>query len=192
MMGTARKMVQQVRVNVDELLDLLARCAVREWEIFYYYTIFGPSLKDAGGGKLQDTLEKARMEDYKHFERLVLFISEMGGEFPLDFKEFPQLSVHSLLPSSWDQSDERMILKVLSDAEKCAVQTYTNIYHLTEGNDAHTNRLVSSLLEEEICHRRELLAFLEPDAKHSRKRGMVQRSPSLLSYAVSGFNLRLF
>jgi ferritin-like protein len=191
-MGTARKMAQRVRLNVDELLDLLARCAVREWEICYYYTIFSPSLKDAGGVKLQNIIEKARMEDYNHFERLVSFISEMGGEFPLDFREFPQISIHSSPPSTWDQSDERMIMKVLSDAEKCAVQTYTNIYHLTERKDAHTNHLVSSLLEEELRHRRELIAFMNPDAGHPRKKSLVQRLPSLLNFSVSDLTLRFF
>ena len=191
-MGTARKMVQKVRVNVDELLDLLARCAVREWEICYYYMVFSFILKDAGGVRLQNIIEKARMEDYNHFERLVSFISEMGGGFPLDFREFPQISVQSAPPSSWDQSDEKVILKVLSEAEKCAVQTYTNIYHLTEGKDLHTNHLVSSLLEEEVRHRHELAAFLEPYAGHPKKKSLLERFPSLLSFSVSDLNLRFF
>jgi ferritin-like protein len=191
-MGTGRKMVQRVRVNIDELLDLLARCAAREWEICYYYTIFSPCLKDVGGEKLQNIIEKARMEDNNHFERLVSFIFEMGGEFPLDFREFPQLSAHLSPPSSWDQSDERMILKVLGDAEKCAVQTYTNIYYLTERKDAYTNHLVSSLLEEELRHSRELIAFLEPDVGYSRKKGLLQRVPSLLNFSASDLNLRFF
>ncbi|MEW5803377.1 MAG: ferritin-like domain-containing protein [bacterium] len=192
-MGIARKMVQRVRVNIDELLELLARCAAREWEIFYYYTIFSPCLKDAGGVRLQNIIEKARMEDYHHFERLVSFISEMGGEFPMDFGEFPRLSVHADPPPSvWDQSDERIALKVLIDAEKCTVQTYTNIYHLTEGKDSNANHMVSSLLEEELKHRRELLAVLEPDARHPRGKKLERHSPSLFSCSVFNPDLRLF
>ena len=173
MMGTAGTMVQRVRVNVDELLDLLSRCAACELEIFYYYTIFSSHLIDAGEATLRDTIEKARIEDRDHFEQLVLFISEMGGEFPFDFEKFPKLSICSSL-SSWDLSDKRMMVTILSEAEKCAVQTYMNICRLTEGKDDHTHRLISSLLKVELKHMHELLSFLEPGVRYSKKKSLIQ------------------
>ncbi|MEW6379050.1 MAG: ferritin-like domain-containing protein [bacterium] len=143
---------------------------------------------------LQNTIERARMEDCSHFEQLVSFISEMGGEVPLDFREFPRLFVNPQPPlsSPLEQSDERAILRALSEAEKGALQAYLNIYHLTEGKDAHTNRLVSSLLEDETRHRRELLAFLPTGAGHSRKASLVQSPSSALSYGIPDLNLRTF
>lgn len=187
-MGTVKKMVKRVRLNVDEMLDLLTQCAARELEIFYYYTIFSSRLIDFGGAKLQDTIEKARIEDRNHFERLVSFISEMGGEFPVDFREFPQLSsVYSRTISSWDMSDERTMLKILSETEKCAIQTYTNICYLTEGKDSHTHHLASSLLEEELRHGRELQSFMEPFQRSLGERKL--RPPSLFSYCISALSL---
>ncbi|MCL6583755.1 MAG: hypothetical protein K6U11_08960 [bacterium] len=191
-MGTARKMAQRVRINIDELLDLLARCAIREWEIFYYYTVLGPYLQDIGGVRLQSIIERARMEDCSHFERLVSFIFEMGGVIPVDFRRFPAPLASFLLPSScWgeDQSpDERAILQALCGAEKYALQSYLDIHRLTEGKDAHTASLISSLLEDEIRHRRQLLAFLTTEARYLGRDlqvADVNYSPSVLNQAIS-------
>lgn len=191
-MGTARKMVQRVRINVDELLYLLSRCAVRELEIFYYYTIFSHQLIDGGEVRLRDAVEKARTEDRNHFERLVGYISEMGGEFPFDFRKFPEPSIYSK-SAQWELSDERMMLKVINEAEIYVARIYMNICHLTKEKDNQTYQLISSLLEEEFRHGRALRSFLStPQDRPSKKRGLLPNSPSLLSFCFSGFNLRLF
>jgi len=160
MAKVAREMVEKAGIDVDNLLELLVKNAAAELTTFYYYTILRANLIGLEGEGVKQIAETARIEDRNHFEALVPRIYELGGELPKNMKEFHDMSAcpPATLPAK--PNDVKAILKVLVEAERCAVRGYTEICHLTAGKDHRTYELALAILNEEIEHESWFSEFL--------------------------------
>ncbi len=160
MAKVAREMVVKAGVDVDKLIDLLVRNAAAELTTFYYYTILRVNLIGLEGEGLKGIAETARIEDRNHFEALVPRIYELGGQLPANMKDFHDMSAcpPAFLPK--DPTDIQAMLKVLVEAERCAVRGYTHICNITAGKDHRTYELSLAILNEEIEHESWFSEFL--------------------------------
>jgi ferritin-like protein len=172
MARVAREMVERSGVNVDQLLELLIKNAAAELTTFYYYTILRVNLIGLEGEGIKEIAEAARIEDRNHFEALVPRIYELGGKLPDDMKVFHDMSAcpPANLPKKAD--DVQAVLKVLVEAERCAVRGYTQICNMTAGKDHRTYDLALAILNEEIEHESWFSEFLgEGPSGHFLRRG---------------------
>ena len=172
MAHVARQMVEEAGVNVDELLELLVKNAAAELTTFYYYTSLRVNLIGLEGEGVKEIAETARIEDRNHFEALVPRIYELGGRLPNDMKEFHDISGCPPAKLPDDPTDVQALLKVLVEAERCAVRQYTNICNITAGKDHRTYDLALAILNEEIQHESWFSEFLgEGPSGHFLRRG---------------------
>ncbi len=172
MAKVAREMVEKAGINVDELVQLLVNNAAAELTTFYYYTILRVNLIGLEGEGIKEIAETARIEDRNHFEALVPRIYELGGKLPEDMKTFHDCSACPPARLPKDPSDTRAMLKVLVEAERCAVRGYTNICNLTAGKDHRTYDLSLAILNEEIEHESWFSEFLgEGPSGHFMRKG---------------------
>ncbi|KPJ62724.1 DNA protection protein DPS [candidate division KD3-62 bacterium DG_56] len=171
MARVAREMVEKAGVNVDDLLELLVKNAAAELTTFYYYTILRVNLIGLEGEGIKQIAEDARIEDRNHFEALVPRIYELGGKLPSDMKEFHDCSACPPAKLPDDPTDVKAILKVLVQAERCAVRGYTQICNITAGKDHRTYDLALAILNEEIEHESWFAEFLgeEPSGHFARR-----------------------
>lgn len=167
-----REVVEKTGINVDELLNLLIKNAAAELTTFYYYTILRANLIGLEGEGVKEIAETARIEDRNHFEALVPRIYELGGKLPDEMKEFHDISACPPARLADDISDVKAILKVLVEAERCAVRGYTHICNMTAGKDHRTYALCQAILHEEIEHESWFSEFLgEGPSGHFLRRG---------------------
>ncbi|MDY7026954.1 MAG: DNA protection during starvation protein [Spirochaetota bacterium] len=172
MARVAREMVEKAGVDLDKLVDLLVKNASAELTTFYYYTILRVNLIGMEGEGLKEIAEVARIEDRNHFEALVPRIYELGGELPGDMKQFHDISAcpPTSLPKNPNSAQD--IMKVLVEAERCAVRGYTEICHMTAGKDHRTYDLALAILNEEIEHESWFSEFLgEGPSGHFMRQG---------------------
>ena len=172
MAQVAIEMVKKTGIDFDKLLTLLINNASAELTTFYYYTILRANLIGLKGEGVKEIAETARIEDRNHFEALVPRIYELGGKLPDDMKQFHDMSAcpPARLPS--DPSNVEAILKVLVEAERCAVRGYTELCNMTAGKDYRTYDLVLAILNEEIEHESWFSEFLgEGPSGHFLRRG---------------------
>jgi len=168
----ARQMVEDAGVDVDKLLDLLIKNASAELTTFYYYTSLRVNLIGLEGEGIKEIAEDARIEDLNHFEALVPRIYELGGSIPNDMKEFHDISACPPAKLPENPEDATEILKVLVEAERCAVRGYTEICNMTQGKDHRTYELASAILNEEIQHESWFSEFLgEGPSGHFKRKG---------------------
>lgn len=160
MTKVAREMVEKAGIDVDKLLQLLVKNAAAELTTFYYYTILRANLIGLEGEGVKQIAETARIEDRNHFEAFVPRIYELGGELPKDMKEFHDMSACAPARLPDNPKDVKAILKVLVNAERCAVRGYTEICHLTAGKDHRTYELALAILNQEIEHESWFSEFL--------------------------------
>jgi ferritin-like protein len=150
----ARRNVELVRkagVDVDKLLDMLIRAAAAEFTTYYYYTLLRMHSAGLEGEAIKEIVEDARQEDRSHFEALAVRIYELGGQLPNDIKEFAGKAA-CMDPKLPEEPIIENILKVLLDAERCAVGVYTEILNYVWGKDYRTADLALAILHEEIEH----------------------------------------
>ncbi len=183
MAKVAREMVEKAGINVDELVRLLVKNASAELTTFYYYTILRVNLTGLEGEGLKEIAEAARIEDRNHFEALVPRIYELGGKLPANMKGFHDMSACPPAPLPDDPTDVSAILKVLVEAERCAVRGYTHICNITAGKDHRTYDLALAILNEEIEHESWFSEFIgEGPSGHFMRRG--QNSPFVSKFLM--------
>jgi ferritin-like protein len=172
MAKVAQEMVKQAGVNLDELLELLVSNAAAELTTYYYYTILRVNLIGLEGEGIKEIAETARVEDRNHFEALVPRIYELGGELPENMKDFHDLSACPPASLPKDPTNVKEMLKVLVEAERCAVRGYTQVCNMTAGKDHRTYDLALAILNEEIEHESWFSEFLgEGPSGHFLRRG---------------------
>jgi len=172
MAKVTRKMVEDAGVDVDHLLDLLVKNAAAELTTFYYYTILRVNLTGLEGETVKEIAETARIEDRNHFEALVPRIYELGGKLPVSMVDFHNVSGCPPAGLPPNPADTMAMLKVLVEAERCAVRQYTHICNLTAGKDHRTYDLALSILHEEVEHESWFSEFMgEGPSGHFLRRG---------------------
>ncbi len=146
-----RKLIEAAGIDIQKLLDLLVRAAAAEFTTYYYYTILRNHATGVEGESIKEIVEDARIEDRNHFEALVPRIYELGGDLPKDIRELADKAacMDAYLPG---EPTVENILKVLLEAERCAVSIYTQICEYTHGKDPRTYDLALAILHEEIEH----------------------------------------
>jgi len=165
-------MVEDAGVDVDHLLDLLVKNAAAELTTFYYYTILRVNLTGLDGETVKEIAETARIEDRNHFEALVPRIYELGGKLPVSMVDFHNVSGCPPAGLPPNPADTMAMLKVLVEAERCAVRQYTHICNLTAGKDHRTYDLALSILHEEVEHESWFSEFMgEGPSGHFLRRG---------------------
>jgi ferritin-like protein len=172
MAKVTREVVERAGVDVDQLLELLVKNASAELTTYYYYTILRVNLIGLQGEGIKEIAETARIEDRNHFEALVPRIYELGGKLPQDMKAFHDVSAcpPAYLPKELGDTTE--LLKVLVEAERCAVRGYTQICNMTAGKDHRTYDLALAILNEEVEHESWFSEFLgEGPSGHYLRRG---------------------
>ena len=168
----AREMVEKSGIKVDQLVELLVKNAAAELTTYYYYTILRANLIGLEGEGLKEITESARIEDRNHFEALMPRIYELGGKLPADMKDSHDMSACPPASLPKDPTNVKDILKVLVEAERCAVRGYTHICNLTAGKDHRTYDLALAILNEEIEHESWFSEFLgEGPSGHFLRRG---------------------
>jgi ferritin-like protein len=172
MARVAIEMVKKSGVDVDQLVELLVTNAAAELTTYYYYTILRANLIGLEGEGIKEIAETARIEDRNHFEALIPRIYELGGKLPEDMKDFHDCSACPPASLPKKPNDVMAILKVLVEAERCAVRGYTHICNLTAGKDHRTYDLSQAILNEEIEHESWFSEFLgEGPSGHFLRRG---------------------
>jgi len=172
MARVAREMVEKAGIKVDQLVELLVKNAAAELTTYYYYTILRCNLIGLEGEGIKEIAETARVEDRNHFEAIVPRIYELGGKLPEDMKVFHDASACPPARLPKNLKNVKAILKVLVEAERCAVRGYTHICNITAGKDHRTYDLSQAILNEEIEHESWFSEFLgEGPSGHFMRRG---------------------
>lgn len=175
------ELIEEAGIDVDKLIKKMVDAAAAEFTTYYYYTLLRTHLTGLEGESVKEIAEDARLEDRNHFEALVPRIYELGGDLPHDIRDFADRAacMDAKLP---EEETIENLLEVLLEAERCAVQVYTDICQYTQGKDPRTYELAAAILHEEIEHEAWFEELLTGDAS-----GHFRRSEPGISPYVSKF-----
>ncbi|MCH1770363.1 MULTISPECIES: DNA protection during starvation protein [Metallosphaera] len=165
------EILEKSGLDVKKLIEKLVRATAAEFTTYYYYTNLRMHLSGMEGEGFKEIAEDARLEDRLHFELMSQRIYELGGTLPKDIRQVAELSAcaDAYLPENW--KDPKEILKVLLEAEQCAIRTWKEVCDMTYGKDPRTYDLAQRILQEEIEHEAWFMELL-----HSRPSGHFRRN----------------
>ena len=168
----AIKLIQESGTDVEKLLELLIKNAGSEMSTYYHYNLLRSNLIGIDGEGLKEIVEVAKTEDKNHYEALSTRIYELGGELPDDLSAFYKNASCPPANLPEDKNNTKEIIKVLRDAERCAMAGYNEICKMTYGKDFRTFDLSLAILHEETEHESWFSEFLgEGPSGHFMRRG---------------------
>ncbi|MBD3360195.1 ferritin [Candidatus Peregrinibacteria bacterium] len=156
-MGTKGR--ELVKMDVDELIELLNKALADEWLAYYQYWTGAKVVEGAMRGEAEAELIEHANDELRHADMLVERIIQLGGVPLLDPKEWYEKTNCEYLPPT-----DPSVIKILEqniEGEQCAIDVYRKLTELTRDKDEITYFMVLEILKDEVEHEEDLQTLLE-------------------------------
>ncbi len=155
----AQKGREIVKMNVDELINLLNKALADEWLAYYQYWIGAKVVKGPMKDAVIAELDLHATEELSHAVLLTTRIVQLGGTPVLSPAEWMKIT-----NCGYDAPTDHYVEKVLEQnikGEQCAIKVYSNLLDLTREGDPVTYNIILTILSQEVEHEEDLDALRE-------------------------------
>lgn len=155
----AQKGREIVRMNVDELINLLNKALADEWLAYYQYWIGAKVVKGPMKDAVIAELSLHATEELAHALLIVDRIIQLGGTPVLSPVEWTKIS-----NCSYDEPSDPYVEEVLRQnikGEQCAIKTYNQMLDITREGDPVTYNIILGILAQEVEHEEDLDSLRE-------------------------------
>ena len=155
----AQKGREIVKMNVDELINLLNKALADEWLDYYQYWISAKVVKGPMKDAVIAELDLHATEELSHAVLLTTRIVQLGGTPVLSPAEWMKIT-----SCGYDAPTDPYVEKVLEQnikGEQCAIKVYSNLLDLTREGDPVTYNIILTILSQEVEHEEDLDALRE-------------------------------
>lgn len=156
-MGTKAREI--LKIDVQELIEMLNRAYASEWFAYYQYWIGAKMVKGPMKDAAAEEMFQHANEEFTHGDMLADRIIQLGG-IPITS---PQ-DWYNWSPCIYDPPSDPYVDVVLEQnikGEQCAIQLYSDLIEKTKDKDQVTYDIAIRILEQEIEHEEELQAIRE-------------------------------
>lgn len=155
----AQKGREIVKMNVDELINLLNKALADEWLAYYQYWIGAKVVKGPMKDAVIAELDLHATEELSHAVLLTTRIIQLGGTPVLSPAEWMRIT-----NCGYDAPTDPYVEKVLEQnikGEQCAIKVYSHLLDLTREGDPVTYNIILTILSQEVEHEEDLDALRE-------------------------------
>lgn len=155
----AQKGREIVKMNVDELINLLNKALADEWLAYYQYWIGAKVVKGPMKDAVIAELNLHATEELAHAVLIADRIIQLGGTPVLSPAEWLKIS-----NCGYDAPTDPYVEEVLRQnilGEQCAIKTYNSMLDITREGDPVTYNMVLGILAQEVEHEEDLDALRE-------------------------------
>jgi bacterioferritin len=148
-----------VKMNVEELLQLLNKALSDEWLAYYQYWVGSKVVKGPMKDAVIAELTLHATEELAHAELLTTRIIQLGGTPVLSPADWSKLT-----NCGYDAPEDPFVEKVLQQnikGEQCAISVYNQLLDITREGDPVTYNVILQILQDEVEHEEDLQSLLE-------------------------------
>ena len=148
-----------VKMNVEELLQLLNKALSDEWLAYYQYWVGSKVVKGPMKDAVIAELTLHATEELAHAELLTTRIIQLGGIPVLNPADWSKLT-----NCGYDAPEDPFVEKVLQQnikGEQCAISVYNQLLDITREGDPVTYNVILQILQDEVEHEEDLQSLLE-------------------------------
>jgi bacterioferritin len=150
----AQKGREIVKMNVDELINLLNKALADEWLAYYQYWIGAIVVKGPMKDAVIAELTLHATEELAHAVLIANRIIQLGGTPVLSPAEWMKIT-----NCGYDAPADPYVETVLKQnikGEQCAIKTYNSMLDITREGDPVTYNMVLGILSQEVEHEEDL------------------------------------
>jgi bacterioferritin len=148
-----------VKMDVDELVNLLNKALSDEWLAYYQYWIGAKVVKGPMKDAVISELQLHATEELAHAELLALRIVQLGGTPVLSPDEWSKIT-----NCGYDSPADHYVEIILDQnikGEQCAIKTYNKLLDITREADPVTYNIILKIITDEVEHEEDLAALKE-------------------------------
>ena len=148
-----------VKMDVDELINLLNKALADEWLAYYQYWVGAKVVKGPMKDAVTSELVLHATEELAHAELLATRIIQLGGDPVLSPDEW-----HKITNCGYDAPSDPYVEIILNQnikGEQCAIRAYSNLLDITREADPVTYNIVLQIITDEVEHEEDLAALKE-------------------------------
>jgi len=148
-----------VKMDVDELINLLNRALSDEWLAYYQYWVGSKVVKGPMKDAVIAELTLHSTEELAHAELITGRIIQLGGTPVLSPEKW-----FGLTNCGYDAPEDPYVEEVLNQnikGEQCAIKVYSELLELTRVGDPVTYNIILQILSQEVEHEEDLTALKE-------------------------------
>jgi len=148
-----------VKMDVDELLNLLNKALADEWLAYYQYWIGAKVVKGPMKDAIIAELTLHATEELSHAELLATRIIQLGGTPVLSPGEWLKIT-----NCGYDAPSDPYVEVILDQnikGEQCAIKTYSKMLDITREADPVTYNIILTIISQEVEHEEDLAALKE-------------------------------
>lgn len=148
-----------VKMNVEELLNILNKALSDEWLAYYQYWVGAKVVKGPMKDAVISELTLHATEELSHAELIATRIIQLGGTPVLSPEEWMKLTNCGYEPP-FNHYVEEILLQNIK-GEQCAIRTYNSLLDITREGDPVTYNMILTILSQEVEHEEDLQALKE-------------------------------
>jgi len=148
-----------VKMNVDELIDMLNKALADEWLAYYQYWIGAKVVKGPMKDAVIAELALHATEELSHAELIATRIVQLGGTPVLSPEEWLKIT-----GCGYDPPTDHYVGEVLNQnikGEQCAIRVYNSLLDITREGDPVSYNMILTILSQEVEHEEDLQALKE-------------------------------
>jgi bacterioferritin len=148
-----------VKMNDDELIDLLNKALADEWLAYYQYWIGAKVVKGPMKDAVIAELTLHATEELSHAELIATRIVQIGGTPVLSPEEWLRIT-----GCGYDAPTNHYVEEILNQnikGEQCAIRTYNSLLDVTREGDPVSYNMILTILSQEVEHEEDLQALKE-------------------------------
>jgi len=148
-----------VKMDVDELLNLLNKALSDEWLAYYQYWVGAKVVKGPMKDAVIAELIIHATEELSHAELISARIIQLRGTPVLSPEEWFKLT-----NCGYDAPVDDYVEEILDQnikGEQCAIRTYNRLLEITREADPVTYNMILTIISQEVEHEEDLSALKE-------------------------------
>lgn len=148
-----------VKMDVDELLNLLNKAQADEWLAYYQYWLGAKVVKGPMKDAVIAELNLHATEELTHAELLATRIVQLGGTPVISPYEWSRIT-----NCGYDAPSDPYVEVILDQnikGEQCAIRTYNKLLDTTREADPVTYNIILQIITDEVEHEEDLTSLKE-------------------------------
>jgi bacterioferritin len=148
-----------VKMNVDELINLLNKALSDEWLAYYQYWIGAKVVKGPMKDAVIAELTVHATEELSHAELLSTRIIQLEGTPVLSPSDWLKLT-----NCGYDIPNDPYVEEILNQnikGEQCAIRVYNDLLDITREGDPVTYNIILTIISQEVEHEEDLSSLKE-------------------------------
>lgn len=148
-----------VKMDVDELINLLNKALSDEWLAYYQYWVGAKVVKGPMKDAVIAELVLHATEELSHAELIATRIIQLGGTPVLSPSEWLKITT-----CGYDPPVDPFVEEILNQnikGEQCAIRIYNEMLDITRVADPVTYNIILTIISQEVEHEEDLSALKE-------------------------------